>query len=72
MTITLEDLIIEAVLEHPQFVGLWTYRPHARDRQFSASVMLDGQVQETEMSATWRQALSRAADILELKIAGGG
>lgn len=52
------------VLNDPHFVGLWTYRPAGRAREFSASVMIDGQVQETEMNATWGGALIKAKALL--------
>lgn len=53
------------IFDDAHFVGLWTYRPHGKKRRFSASVMIDGEVQETSMCETWEGALVEAAEILE-------
>ena len=53
------------VFDNPRFIGLWTYRPHGRQRQFCASVMVDGEVRETEMYSTWSEALHAADGILD-------
>ena len=53
------------VLDHPRFIGLWTYRPYGVTRKFWVTVLVDGQVQETEMYDAWREALGGAARILE-------
>lgn len=55
---------LREVITHPRFVGLWTYRPHARPRQFSASVMVDGETQETELFDNFDEALDAAGKIL--------
>ncbi|MCH7720422.1 MAG: hypothetical protein IH988_05455 [Planctomycetes bacterium] len=53
------------VFDHPRFVGLWTYRPYGGRRRFSASVMVAGSVQETDMCDTWAEAVQGARDILK-------
>ena len=53
-----------AVLNHPRFVGLWTYRPFSEKRQFCASVMIGGVVCETKMHDTWGAALQQARAML--------
>ena len=58
-------LLFTEVFDHPRFVGLWTYRPYGGQRQFCASVMVDGVVQETKMYDAWAEALNGAARILE-------
>lgn len=52
------------VFDHPRFIGLWTYRPHGGTKKFCASVMVDCQVQETEMYDSWDEAVSGARYIL--------
>ncbi len=63
-TTTLIRPLSLSVLDDQHFVGLWTYRPAGRAREFSASVMIRGQVQETEMHTTWQDALDEAAKLL--------
>ena len=64
---TSEDNCITTVLDvltDSHFVGLWTYRPHGGERQFCASVMVDGVTSETRMYDDWKSALWEAASIL--------
>lgn len=53
------------VLDHPRFVGLWTYRPYGGARKFCASVLVDDQIQETEIYDLWNEAVNGARHILE-------
>lgn len=53
------------IFSHPRFIGLWTYRPRGKKRQFCSSVMVDGEVQETSMYDDWEDALVEASEILE-------
>ncbi len=57
------------IIEHPRFVGLWTYRPHGGThggtRQFCVSVMVNGETQETEMFDNYGDALQAAGLILK-------
>ena len=54
----------QKVFTHPRFCGLWTYRPHGEERQFCASVMVDGAVQETAMFNDWESTVAAAYHIL--------
>ncbi len=54
-----------SIIRHDRFIGLWTYRPYGGTRRFCASVIVDGEVQETEMYNDWEDALRQAAGILE-------
>ncbi len=65
------DNLVGDVLEHPKFVGLWTYRPHGSNRQFCASIMAAGTIQETDMFDTWTDALTAATGLLT-RLDGGG
>ncbi len=55
---------IDSIITNPRFVGLWTYRSHGQPREFCASVMVDGEVQETRMCGNWNSALQQAGQIL--------
>ncbi len=58
------------VFNDRRFIGLWTYRPHGGTRGFSASVMVKGEVHETDMFSLWESAVIAAAEILDLTEAG--
>lgn len=53
------------VIDHPRFVGLWTYKPYGAERKFCASVMVNGLVAETGMYENWEDALIGAKEILD-------
>ena len=58
-------MIITDIINHPRFVGLWTYKPYGAKRKFCASVMANGAVTETRMYINWEQALIDATEIID-------
>lgn len=62
---TFEMFETNSAFSDPKFIGLWTYRPKGKKRQFCSSVMVNGEVQETGMYDEWTDALKEASEILE-------
>lgn len=60
----MENNTITEIIEHPRFTGLWTYRPFGRKRKFCATVIVNGEPNETRMFIDWRDALKQAAEII--------
>lgn len=56
---------ITNILNHPRFIGLWTYKGYGAERKFCASVVINGLVAETGLYITWEDALLGAKEILD-------
>lgn len=56
---------ISNIIQDDRFCGVWAYRPQNKQRRYSATVIVDGKITETEMHDHWTAAVREAGELLE-------